>query len=766
MAVVYLLFFLSGVAGLIYEISWSRQLGIYFGHSVYAAAVVLAAYFAGMALGYLYAGRISSRLTKPLAAYGIAELAVAVWAVATPFVLHLFNTPALASLVNNPLPAVQLTVRAVVTFLALLPATVAMGATLPFIAQHVSPAFAPNPMAITRAYAFNTAGAMTGVLAATGLLILLLGVTASSMLAAAVSAACGIAALVLAARYDKPAHAPHTPMQSDDDSESQSGLAPSWYVLAALSGAGVLGLQVLYVRMFALTFQNSTYTFGAVVAAFLAALALGGFLVTRYSPRLTARPWAAAACVAGAALTALSVLIFQRFTDLGYFTTGGGFAGYIFGAIGLVVLVVLPPITVLATLLPYCWTRIKATAAGPGGAVGRLTALNTVAATLGILLTSFALLPAIGLWKSFAVLIALYLLCGLVLLYSQGAVSLGLKSVALALTAMALVLCGLTQWPIAVVPKGTELAYARETPYGIISVLYLPERDELWLRQNNHYTLGATSGNESELRQGSIPLLLHPDPRDVCFLGLATGISAGSALMQPTVDHVVAVELIPEVVDAARLFGDYNLDFEDSPRAKIVVNDARHYLYATDRRFDVIVSDLFVPWHSQTGYLYTVEHYRAAKSRLKPGGLFCQWLPLYQLSDTEFRIIADSFATVFPCTTLWRGEQESSSPLMALIGSDEPLTLDKTMLDARISALNYQYYVDPEIWSTSALMSLYRGDWQIVDPDYLNTDEHPRIEFLAPISQRSLPALTGDDLRRFEDQVLSKLPHDAVKLQR
>jgi spermidine synthase len=767
--VVYLLFFLSGMAGLIYEISWSRQLGIYFGHSVYAAAVVLAAYFAGMALGYLFAGRLCSRLRRPLAAYGWAELGVAAWAVATPFVLHWFSTPAMAALLNHPDPAQQIALRALVTFLALLPATLALGATLPFIAQHVSPPALPRPALITRAYAFNTAGAMTGVLAATGLLILLLGVTASSWLAAAISAACGLGALALSARAGgQPLSAPEPPAaEAPPEPEARPGqMEPSWYVLAALSGAGVLALQVLYVRMFALTFHNSTYTFGAIVAAFLAALAIGGFIVSRYSARLAARPWAALACVAGAALSALSVFVFQRFTHLGYFDLGNGFAGYMLSALALVAVVVMPPVIVLATILPYCWTRIRDTAHGPGSAVGRLTALNTVAATLGILATSFVLLPVIGLWKCFAVVAGLYLACGLVLLFSQGRLPRQLRLAATGLAALALVFAGLIQWPIAVVPNRAELRFARETPYGIISVLYQPERGELWLKQNNHYTLGATSGNDSELRQGSIPLLLHPAPREVCFLGLATGITAGSALMQPEVEDVVAVELIPEVVEAAELFDADNQAILRSPQAEIVVNDARHYLYATDREFDVIVSDLFVPWHSQTGYLYTVEHYRAARQRLRPGGLFCQWLPLYQLSEAEFTIIADSFATVFPSTTLWRGEVESRSPLMALVGSNGPLELDERALQRRLTAITNKHYVDPVLWSASALAALYEGDWQVVSPGYLNTDEHPRVEFLAPVSHRSRQALTKDELARFEDEVLSGLPRELVRIER
>ena len=272
---VYLLFFLSGAAGLIYEISWARQIGLLFGHTVHAAAVVLAAYFAGMAIGYLLAGRWSARFQRPLLGYGLAEIAVALWALLTPACFMLLQQPALAALLNHPHAELQTGIRVLVVFIVLLPATVAMGMTLPFVAQHLSPVYRPALRRIPLAYALNTTGAVTGVLLTTFFLILFLGVTASSFLAAAISAGCGLAACWLALRQGEPV-ALLTARASTTSSHAfaRPRIEPTWYWLAALSGAGTLGLQVLYTRAFALVLHNSTYTFGTVVALFLIALAL------------------------------------------------------------------------------------------------------------------------------------------------------------------------------------------------------------------------------------------------------------------------------------------------------------------------------------------------------------------------------------------------------------------------------------------------------------------------------------------------------------
>jgi spermidine synthase len=770
--VIYLLFFLSGAAGLIYEIVWSRQLGLLFGHTVHAAAVVLAAYFAGMALGYLLAARWAGRLRRPLAGYGAAELTVAAWALLTPYLMRLLALPPVAALLNHPDPALQLAIRALAAFFVLLPATVALGATLPCIAQHVA-AGADGVRRIALAYACNTAGATAGVLVATFALILLLGVTQSGNLAAALSAVCGLAALLLArsaGAWLRPGPVQQAPAPAGITNQGVLAGAPeppqggAWYFLAALSGAGALGLQVLYTRLFALTFHNSTYTFGGVVAVFLLALAAGSAFVARYGRRLPPQPWAAAACLAGAALIPLSVSIFQHFTRLGYFTASGGFCGYIAAALGLIALVVLAPVFALGCVLPYCFSAAEA-GVNSGAQVGRLSSVNTVCAAAGALLTSFLLLPLLGLWPCFVLYAVLYGAAGLWLL--RGRIR---GRLAWAYCAAAAVIClalsaAICRWPQAVYGARTELAYQRETPYGMITVLRDREQGALWLIENNHYVLGATVGQDSELRQGRLPLLLHHKPREVCYLGLATGITASAALLDPRVEHVTVAELIPEVAAAARLFGPANSELLDDPRCELVINDARHYLYATPQSFDVICSDLFVPWHSQTGYLYTVEHYAAARKRLKPGGVFCQWLPLYQVGSREFEMIANSLARVFPVVTLWRGERGTDkSPLLALIGSEQPLELDGSQLTARLSEIrDPPWGREPLLTSGAALMNLYVGTWSSTPQDRaaLNTDDHPRVEFLAPVTNRDDAMLKGPRLRDYY-QTLARLPQNGL----
>lgn len=772
---IYTLFFLSGAAALAYQISWSRQLGLLFGHTVHAAAVVLASFFAGMAVGYLVGAKWASRVS-PLRAYGIAELLVAAWACLIPLILSWSESPTFAAWLSSSSVGWQTVARVLFCFLLLSPATIALGATLPLMAQFLSwhgerdMADARNASRVSLAYALNTAGAWVGVLSATFFLLVMVGVRTSSYVAAGVSAACAIAAIMADSSERRAKSRSATRLDSSGpqlatrDSQHSSGSGLFWLLLAALSGFGTLALQVLYTRMFSLVFHNSTYTFGAVVAVFLASLALGAALASWLQRRCLAEGLFGWAAGSGALATAFSVLTFVELTGLDYYSYGETFSQYLGGALVLVALVVAPPITLLGMLLPLVW---KAAGRGQsaGIVVGRLTAVNTIAAAAGALAASFVLLPWLGLWPSFVCVAALFYVAGLVLLLHNRRPSWACGGVVLFVGLALLALHSPLDANHAGTDAGERIVRRWNSAYGYIDVVQHEKTGSFRVRQNLHYRYGRTGDNVREYRQANLPLLLHESPRDVLFLGLGTGLTAGGAIPHGDVESIVAVELIPEVVEAARLLAEHNYGVVDHPKVDVRVDDARHYLLATDRRFDVIISDLFVPWESESGYLYTVEHYRVARQRLKPGGLFCQWLPMYQVGTREFELIADSFASVFPHVTIWWGGMNAPKPVIALVGGESLIELDAHRLAKRLAALRRTTKTSDDNLSTAErFYNLYQGDWTPRNPSRLNTDEHPRVEFLTPISNRDHKMVAGPALLRYYDNVLSQLPSDTARL--
>src|SRR5262249_31336986 len=161
------------------------------------------------------------------------------------------------------------------------------------------------------------------------------------------------------------------------------------------------------------------------------------------------------------------------------------------------------------------------------------------------------------------------------------------------------------------------------------------------------------------------------------------GISASAATVLGLADTTV-VEVVPEVADAARAqFAAWNGGLLDRSDVHLVVDDGRRYLARTPEHFDVIVSDLFIPWHAGGGSLYAREMYEIVAAHLAPDGIFCQWLPLYQLTQEEFDIIAHTFLSVFPNAGVWRADFYPNRPVVGLI-AHRGVPVDLERVGARV----------------------------------------------------------------------------------
>ena len=731
----YAVFACSGAAALVFEVSWSRQVGLVLGNTADSVAVVLAAYFAGLAVGQAFGARIVRRI-GPLVGYGVCELLAGAWGFALPWVLAMWDAPPAA--------------RAAWCFAVLLPATAPLGATFPLLAAHLMRRTPADGRRAALAYAANTAGGVVGVLAASAGGLVVVGVTASSYIAAGVCAGCGTTVLLLARRGAVKLVTPAV---------SSAG-AGWWVALAALSGMATLGLEVLYTRMFALVLHNSTTSFGVVLATFLAGLALGAWVASLLTQRIGVTRLAVAAGGLGAMAVPASVVLFVRLTGLDHFEAGDTPAGYFAGVLALAAAVVFPPVVLLGMALPAAFATASTS-------VGRIAATNTLAAAIGAVAAGYLWLPTFGLWWAFGVPAALLAVPAVAALVVRGRVVSG--GVLGTLVAVAVTMAGASpRQPTGREPaRGEKITRRWETPYGWIDVVRSRGDGSFRVRENLHYRHGSTGANAArEYRQGRLPLLLHPAPSEVAFLGLGTGLTAAPVVADRGVERAVVVELIPAVVEAARLLGDANRGVVDHPKVEVRVDDARHFLRRTDRRFDVVVADLFVPWESRAGYLYTVEHAAAVRRCLRPGGLFCQWVALYQVGPAEFELIADSLAAVFPTVTVWWGQFDARFGMVALVGSDAPLVLDPTWVAARFDAAGQPPGgTDPELDAPESLPDLYAGTWRLQAGRRLNTDEHPWLEFTAPLSQRAARTLTGPRLRAYLEDVLGALPADGVRFE-
>jgi len=790
--VVAVLFFFSGVAGLILQVVWMYRLGLVFGNAAYATAATLAAFFLGLAIGGWVWGNVSAKLKRPLRAYGLMELGIALTALLFMPGLNFYEVhyTSMVSFFGGQGGLLTLSKFVFSITLLLLP-TVLMGGTFPVLAQYVGKGRRQLEIRGTFLYALNTVGASLGAFLAGFFLLSKYGVSTTYSLAVALAAAVGIGAIILDKRTVKSSAFEHENKTNDiapENDKSVASLNPSltlnyslMIVLAFASGLLALSAETAWIKMFAQVLQNSVYSFSAILVVFLIALGCGGFL-SHLLVRSSFRPLPTLLLLlsAGAMLVGLSPVVFNMLTDgLGYVAGGASWAGYLRSVFILSFLVVFPPTIIIGAVFPYLLKASPKTGKESGQFVGLLVLFNSIGSTIGPILVGFLLLDTIGLWGSIKIIAVMYGGLGLlVAFFLTSNKSLGW----MALPASGIIFVAvLSNPPLVHLEKGERLLGTWQSTEGVVSVVESGEN--MQMRLDNFYVLGDTRSVLVEQMQGHIPLLLHPDPEQTLFLGMGTGITAGASL-EHDVEQVVAVELVPNVIKAAQgYFSPWTNGLFNDPRVEIIADDARNYLLGTRRTFDVIIGDLFTPWHAGTGSLYTIEQFQLAKKRLAPDGIFAQWLPLYQLTPESFNTITATFAAVFPQVTLWRADFSESRPSIALIGQEKGSRLDQQVLEQNIR--NVIGDSSNLTGSTPEHMAglFYLGNLDALQKHLssvtLNTDDRRVIEFNAPILTQQARAgketyLVGEELEQLfttlntnlppgQDPYLSDLPPNEVR---
>jgi spermidine synthase len=751
----------SGAAALIYEVLWLKQLGLLFGNTAQAAAATLAVFFLGLSLGARICGERAARTANPLRAFAALEVAVAASALLffALFEIYAALYRPLAALLHES-PGAFAAAKLLLASGILLPAAFCMGGTLPFMSQHMVRRRDELGATVSWLYACNTIGGALGAFSAGFLLTPALGMTRSYTVAIALNLSVAAIAWSLSRRS---AAAPPTPAPAHAV-VARSAVAVLPAAVACFSGAATLGLEVQWTRMFAQVLHNSVYSFAAILVTFLVAMAAGAALATRLC-RSSARPelvlpWLLVAAGLGAGT---SPFVFHRLTGgLHYLAPASDWWAYVGAVFGAAAAVLLLPGICLGTVFPYL-LKVAGGAEhdGAGSTVGRLAAWNAVGSIAGSLLSGFVLIEWLGLWAAIRAIALAYL--GLaVLLLPAGAPR--LRAAVVAVMAAVVVVFDPGRLPLVRAGHGELVRETWETGHAIVTVVQSAQH--LAIKLDNFYSLGGTSARTYEEAQADIPLIIHPAPRRALFLGLGTGITAGAALRH-NVEQLTVCELIPEVVTAARRhFGPYvNKLFED-PRTTVLVEDGRQHLLATEQRYDVIVSDLFIPWQAGTGSLYTREHFELARARLAPGGLFAQWLPLYQLSERDALVIMRTMLEVFPQVTLWRGDFMPDHSIVALIGQEAGAQLDPEAITA-----NFRHRRQTDDMSRELAMAFtglfYAGNLTANRDRFagaaINTDDMPLIEYQAPIAQReqaggARPWFISFPLAQFEAALFRAIP--------
>ena len=712
----------SGFAGLGYQIVWTQQSALWLGHESAAVLAVMAAFFGGLSLGGLLLGPRVERSARPLRWYIGCEAVIAGWSLVLAGVMAPVSAGLLQLTGAQPAAAWQWSVAFVGTFVLLLPATAAMGATLPALARLLQTG--PGPQrSVAALYAGNTFGAVLGVVATAFWLVPQWGLARSAITCAALNAGCALLALAAAPR--QAAASPSAP--DGRTTAGRSGLLG----LLALTGLLGIGYEVLVVRVLSQVSENTVYTFALLLTVYLVGTAGGAALWQRWqhdrpaaAAESPAREWLlttlALMCLLGTAslweAEALKAALQQAW--------GGGFLAAVAAEASLAVVAFGPPTLVMGALFSHLADQARYAGIGFGRALG----VNTLGAAAAAPLIGVVLLPTVGAKASLLLVAAGYLL-----LSAARARRLPLAwGVAGAAMALAVWAPPLVFVPV---PEGGQLVRYIEGPRAAVSVVQDAE-GVMRLHIDNRQQEGASDTRVADGRQALLPLLLHPAPRRALFLGVGTGISASTAALDQQL-QVDAVELLPEVIEASAHFID---DFNGgvaNPRLRLLAADARRHVRASDTAYDLIVADNFHPARSGSGSLYTVEHFDAVRRRLAAGGLFCQWLPLHQMDLDTLRSVVRSFREVFPGGWALLATYSLQTPVLGLVGRADGARFDLAGLRLRLAQARWAQPVDgyglPD--ELSVLGSFIAGPAalaRLAGQAPLNTDDHPVVAYQAP----------------------------------
>jgi spermidine synthase len=540
-----------------------------------------------------------------------------------------------------------------------------------------------------------------------------------------------------------------------------------YLIIAFFSGLCTLGLEMFMIRMFSYVDQNSTYTFSLTICiiqfAFgIAGIASGYFVKKMKEDKLLF----IILCIASVSIL-LIPSIFYNVTE-GLFPLGKklsqGWSGYISEMFTTGITVILFPAILAGMVFPVIMYGSGKLSSKKSNGFGVLLSINTIGAVIGLVLAVFIFPGTFGLWKSIFIISIIYLICALVSSYNKKTLVISVSM----LTAFSVFAINANQ-PLLRPELSNQDGEMKVLDFhedcaGSIAVVQSP--DNLRILLNNKYFLGGTRSQFDEEIQSIIPIAIHHNPKKVYYIGLGTGISAGAALRFP-VEKVTVSEIIPGLISVAqKWFDPYTHGLFYDHRVSIIPEDGRWLLAGSSEKYDVIISDLVVPWEIGAGNLFSQEHFRNVKEKLNNRGHFALWLPLYQMSRSDFDIIQNTMMSVFSQVTLWRGDFAPQSPSVCLIGYENQEKLDPIVVKNNLNSVKFDNEINGQL-DLSKILQFYCGNLKCDITQRgkvpINTDDNMLVEYKTPVEQCNVHTnkvkwFSGNELISYMEYLLSSNP--------
>jgi len=763
----HIFFFFSGVTALIYETAFARQLHLIFGSTLSAASVVLAVFFGGLALGAAILGPWADRYS-PLRLYALLEIGAGICAllavVLFPFIRNLYGQ---LSSYLNPSVGIRILIQSIMASLILLPSTILMGATLPALSRGLTTSLHQRFKRISWLYGINTMGATFGTMLCGFLLLEHLGYVKTVMAAMAANFIIGLSAMLLATRFKQKTVRESTGHETKPTEEKQTESAQNRVktgnlrklilVVAGISGVAALGYEVVWFRILIFSVVADTYAFSLMLAIYLLGISIGSLVAARRlryrkeTTSISSISW----FELGILEIGVSILVVLGFAILIWLNTEFSrpqmtdptFWWRTISNTSLQAMILIMPVTLLlGYIFPLLVSLYAASMQKMGTHVGRVSAVNTFGAIIGSLCSAFILIPLIGIQQSLIFLAGLSSMIGIVVLII-GPIRKRLRLTALGIAIPVCLSClllfpihpnfGFLQIPTY---KNAELLFYEESADQTVMVT-----DDLGDRQVRRLIIDqqqATStdiaGQRKNQLMGHLPLWACPKAEKALVICFGSGGTFG-ALGLYDLGQVDCVEICAAVITAAPLFAEWNGNVLNREHVRVIIDDGRSYLLTNREQYDIITLEPMHPGLKGVSALYSLEFYEEARKRLRPGGVLCQWVPLYSMTGEDARSLIATVAEVFPQSSLWIVGSEGiivSAQDSLLIGWH---WLNEQMLDAQIQSTLHKVYLDNPWTVLSGFLLGPEGLAEFAKGAPIIRDDHPFIEYTIPRHKHIFP---------------------------
>lgn len=701
-------FGLSGGTGLIYESIWTQYLKLFLGHAAYAQTLVLAIFMGGLALGAWLCSKWSGRWQNLLRSYALAEGVIGICALGFhPVFVWLVNLAYADVIPAFSSPWAVSAWKWGLASLLILPQSILLGMTFPLMSGAFVRRFPARPGAsLAVLYFANSLGGAIGALASGFVLIRLLGLPGTLTLAGLVNL--GLAGL--AWRLGRGGPEPSVSSLSHPSERSDDAPYRLMLLIASLTGTASFIYEIGWIRMLSLVLGGSTHAFELMLSAFVLGLALGGLWIRTRIDHVgnPLKVLGLVQVVMGLCAISTLALYGTTFDAMGRLVsilpkTDTGYLQFNLASHAIALAVMLPTTFCAGMTLPLI-TYVLLQAGKGERSIGAVYAANTVGAIVGVFFAVHIGLPLLGLKPLIMAGAALDMLLGLLLLWrhrQRGVwgrpllVSSACCGLAIAAT---LLFVHLDFYRMAsgvyrrsqstLIPGNTQLLFHRDGKTATVDVA--DTSSFVSIRTNgkidasvNMSSVGGSAVDETTMIfAGALPLLLHPQARTAANIGMGSGLTTHVLLSAPTLATVDTIEIEAAMIEGAKHFWPRNERAYTDTRSHLHIDDAKTFFSSGHTRYDIIISEPSNPWVSGVAGLFSKEFYGLVANRyLADGGLFVQWLQLYEfdlrLLTSVLKALAPNFAdyaiyVTLPGDILIVASRGHALPPLKARGFDQP----------------------------------------------------------------------------------------------